>query len=64
MVYDPRRSRFTLVNGGLKDEPALEGPITRLGLGDRFAPVSAKTWTILVATKVAALASILYYYWG
>ena len=64
MERDIRRQRFTVIQGGLETRAATTGPITRLGLRDRFPVISAKTWAIVLLSKVLLLGSVLYYVWG
>ena len=55
---DSTRSRnFVVIPGGLS--PQGQGPITRLGLQDKFIPL--RVVCVLVLAKLLLLAGILYY---
>lgn len=54
------RPRFVVIPGG----KGMEGPIGRLGLRNRFSPVSSRVWAVMALGKILLLASLLYVYFG
>jgi len=53
-----RRPKLTVIPGGRGEI----GPITRLGLWDKFQPTSKVLWFLILASKVALLLGIIYYF--
>jgi len=54
--------RFYVIQGGPESE--LEGPATRLGLYERFPKTDRKHLALVLFTKVALLAGMLYFILG
>ena len=60
---DTIRPRFVVLPGG-KSQETVEGPITRLGLRDRFPQLRTGHWFWIVAAKALLLTSVLYLLFG
>lgn len=57
------KPRLTLVQGSL-EEASMPGPVTRMGLWNRFEPTSPRLWAFVIFTKCALLATLGYLYFG
>lgn len=58
------RPNLVVLHGGKSSKPELEGPVTRLGLGDRLGHVSPRLWVWIAFAKLAVLAALIYAAFG
>ncbi len=58
------RPNLVMLHGGKSSKPELEGPVTRLGLGDRLGHVTPRMWVWIGIAKLAVLASLFYVAFG
>jgi hypothetical protein len=58
------RFRFKLISGGAgnPESDEMAGPITRLGLWDRFPVVHRQRLWMVAATKLALLGTLIWFY--
>lgn len=63
----PSKPRFVLIPGGLGQDEVdveLQGPVSRLGLWDRFPDTSPKFLAFIIVSKLLLLGSLAYWVYG
>ena len=58
--------RFHVINGGLKgnkdkENNDLEGPLSRLGLKEKYRPLKPYQWVLIFLPKVILFSILLYF---